>query len=222
MNSNGNHAPKSCDSLQHSLGPLVVVGGHSRKIGKTSVIEALLRQTAHLDWTALKISAHRHSTYREEPFQLAVEASPGAHCDTARYLRAGATRALWLRANAFQLPAGVPAALQQLPERGKVLIESNRILDFVSPCLFLIVLDFSVGDFKESTRKHFHRADAFVVVERPGLEPPWEELPLERMRKMPVFHVSPGNYHSERLARFVEDAVTPRPTVSTPDAHPSR
>lgn len=202
---------------QENFGPLVVVGGHSRKIGKTSVIEGLLQDTAHLAWSALKISANRHSAGTEGAFQLTLETEFGADCDTARYLRAGATRALWLRANASQIQDGVSAAFGYLAEGGNVLVESNRVLDYVSPCLYLILLDFAVDDFKESTRKHFARADAFIVVERPGLTPPWNSLPLELMGERSVFPVTPGRFRSESLSRFVEDAVTRQAAELSPD-----
>lgn len=209
--------PGTCVNQQQNLGPLVVVGGHSRKIGKTSVIEGLLRDTSHLAWTALKISANRHSTGSEGAFQLTLETEPGADCDSARYLRAGATRALWLRANASQIPVGVAAAFGHLAKGGNVLVESNRVLDVVSPRLYLVLLDFAVDDFKDSTRKHFARADAFVVVERPGLTPPWNNLPLRLMGERPVFPVAPGHFRSERLSRFVEDAVTRKAAELSPD-----
>ena len=37
---------------------LVVVGGHSRDIGKTSVIAGLIRRTRARKWTALKITQY--------------------------------------------------------------------------------------------------------------------------------------------------------------------
>ena len=37
---------------------LVVVGGHSRNIGKTSVVAGLIRRLKHLNWTALKITQY--------------------------------------------------------------------------------------------------------------------------------------------------------------------
>ena len=47
--------------MRHQPGRLIVVGGHSRGVGKTAVIAHLLRT---LGWTgveAVKISAHRHA-----------------------------------------------------------------------------------------------------------------------------------------------------------------
>ena len=35
---------------------LLVVGGHSRNIGKTSVVEGLIRRFRQKKWTALKIT----------------------------------------------------------------------------------------------------------------------------------------------------------------------
>ncbi len=39
---------------------LVVVGGNSRNIGKTSVAASIIRGTVELGWTALKITQYGH------------------------------------------------------------------------------------------------------------------------------------------------------------------
>jgi len=39
---------------------LVVVGGHSRNVGKTSVVAGLIAALQELDWTAVKITQYGH------------------------------------------------------------------------------------------------------------------------------------------------------------------
>ena len=39
---------------------LVVVGGHSRNIGKTSVVAGLIRKLRDRKWTAVKITQYGH------------------------------------------------------------------------------------------------------------------------------------------------------------------
>src|SRR3954470_7194979 len=52
---------------------LVVVGGHSRNIGKTSVVAGLIRKLRDRKWTAVKITQYGHG----------VCANEGKACDCA-------------------------------------------------------------------------------------------------------------------------------------------
>src|SRR5579859_5287808 len=92
----------------------VVVGGHSRNIGKTSVMAGLIHDIKSLDWTAVKITQYGHGicsqdgepcgcTPTEHAFMLTEERNAGGRADTCRFLAAGARRSLWLRARQGQL-----------------------------------------------------------------------------------------------------------------------
>ena len=84
---------------------LVVVGGHSRNIGKTSVVAGLIRRLRDRKWTAVKITQYGHgvcsnegkscecSTEPEHPFAISEEYEPG-RTDSGRFLAAGAERSL--------------------------------------------------------------------------------------------------------------------------------
>ena len=39
---------------------LIVIGGHSRNVGKTSVVAGLIAATPQLNWTAFKITQYGH------------------------------------------------------------------------------------------------------------------------------------------------------------------
>ena len=99
----------------------IVVGGHSRNIGKTSVVANLLRSLAEWKWTAVKITQFGHgvcsadgvdcecSTDIDHPFALSKETDPASGTDTARFLSAGAAESFWLRTRAGELGFGMPA-----------------------------------------------------------------------------------------------------------------
>lgn len=82
---------------------LLVVGGHSRNIGKTSVAEGLIRRFRQKKWTALKITRYGHGvcshageacgceTEPEHPFALSEEYVAGP-TDSGRFHAAGAER----------------------------------------------------------------------------------------------------------------------------------
>ena len=152
----------------------VVIGGHTRNIGKTSVISALIRELAPFGWTAVKITQYGHSVCshdgkpcdcapKEHPFVLTEEADSSGRADTCRYLAAGARRSLWLRARQGQLGAALPLLSRKLRGEEWVIIESNSILEFVRPALYLVVVNGSQRDFKPSARRALAQADAFVL-----------------------------------------------------------
>jgi hypothetical protein len=197
---------------------LLVIGGHSRNIGKTATAAAIIRSTADCGWVAVKVSAHRHGGRDGRPFVLAEEHGRDGRGDSARFLAAGAARSFWLRAADQHLGAAMPAlsALQRLSSN--VIVESNRVLAHLKPDLYIPVLDYAVKDFKESARRFFCRADAYVVVSRGDREPPWGNVPVEQIRRRPVFSVSPGHYESERLVEFIEAATMRK--VDCPPSEP--
>lgn len=151
---------------------LVIVGGHSRKAGKTSLVEAVIRAAPECAWTAVKISGHE----RGESWSLVEEREASDACDTGRYLAAGARRALWLRAAGEELARAWPELRGILDEAECAVVESNAILEFVAPDLYLMAVDYRAEDFKESARKWIGRADAFVVAGEEAAAPEWTAL----------------------------------------------
>jgi hypothetical protein len=186
---------------------LLVIGGHSRNIGKTAIAAAIIRSTRRYRWVAVKISAHRHGGGDGTPFVLAEERSRDGCSDSSRFLAAGAAHSFWLRASDQHLGAAMStlSALRQLSPN--LIVESNRILAHLAPDLYLAVLDYAVDDFKESARRFFGHADAYVVVSRGERTPRWKDVPIERIRRRPTFKVLPGHFGSERLIEFVETAM---------------
>src|SRR5689334_17533322 len=118
---------------------IIVVGGHSRNVGKTSVAAGVIAAFPELDWTALKITQYGHGICsrdgqpcecapREHPFAVEEERSRTNGTDSARLLAAGARRAYWVRARAGQLDQAMPALLPVIRSSRFAIIESNSIL----------------------------------------------------------------------------------------------
>lgn len=154
---------------------ILVVGGHSRNTGKTSVVTGIIQALVDHEWTAVKITQFGHgvcsadgetcecSTDPDHPYALTRETSSTSGTDTARYLAAGAKESLWLRTRAGELGFAMPA-LRRVVERSSFLIlESNSVLQFLRPNLYLVVMDPANGDFKESSRLYLDRADALLL-----------------------------------------------------------
>jgi len=197
---------------------LVVVGGQGRKVGKTSVIAGLIRGLKTLAWTAVKISHHAGDTGAggapladdlpaHLDFLLSEERDREGRGDTALYLAAGARRALWLRTRGGGLARALPGLLEALEGDEHVIVESNSLLGFLKPDVFLMVIDQSEGDVKVSARQFLTSADAFVRV-RHDLEPHASPgTSLQMLRGKPVFPVRVGEWSNPALCRFVGERL---------------
>lgn len=181
---------------------LVVVGGQGRKVGKSAVVAALIRALPEAGWTAIKISAHAHGA--SGGYELREETSPSA-TDSGRCLRAGAVRAFWLHGPPESLGDSVPQLTRLIAAARNTIIESNSVLDYLSPDLYLLVVAPGNADWKGSARRHLDRADAFII-SGPGSSTSAPLLP----RNKPRFLVAAPDYHSEALAEFVAARLTRR------------
>lgn len=187
---------------------LIVVGGHTRSIGKTQLVCDLIAALPNAKWLAGKITQYGHGVCAtnghecdcaptEHIVALDWESSGEGSTDSARFLQNGAARSFWLRTKQGYLAEGMPPLRQALAsveesaaEGGlNVIVESNSLLQFVKPSLYITVLDAARDDFKDSARLMLDRAD--VVVFRRGLEesaitqPPWMQLPGQLLREKP-------------------------------------
>ncbi|MBZ5581962.1 MAG: hypothetical protein LAQ30_07095 [Acidobacteriia bacterium] len=198
---------------------LVVVGGHSRNIGKTSLAAGLIRHFSARRWTAVKITQYGHGVCAREgtpcgceaepehPIALSEEYEPGGS-DSGRFLAAGAARSFWLRAPAGQLPSAAGVLRKILEQNANVIVESNSILEVAQPTVFLMLLDFACGDFKDSSLRFLDRADAYVVIDRGLRTPVWKDLARGRWDGRPRFPVKPPNYATAALCGFVESRLS--------------
>jgi hypothetical protein len=161
---------------------VIVVGGHTRSIGKTQLVCDLIAALPNENWIAGKITQYGHGVCAQNGQDC--DCAPDEHVcaiswekranetDSGRFLAAGAQRSFWLRTKQGFLAEGMPLlrnALQELEREanrngpGRVILESNTLLQFLKPTLYLMVLDPSKADFKESARLQMDRASAFVL-----------------------------------------------------------
>jgi hypothetical protein len=194
---------------------LVVVGGHSRNIGKTSVVAGLIRRLRDRKWVALKVTQYGHGVCSnvgkececepsdaEHPFALSEEYEP-SKTDSGRFLAAGAERSFWLRTPAGELARAAETLRKILARSENVIVESNSIMELVQPDLFLMLLDFGCEDFKASSLRFMDRADAFLVVDRGINAPLWEGIAQGLWDGKPQFLIKPPRYVTAEVADFV-------------------
>ncbi len=193
---------------------IVVVGGHSRNIGKTSVMEGLIRGLPEMRWTAFKITQFGHGMCSangepcdcetaEHAVAVSEEKDGASGTDSSRYLAAGAVRSLWVRTRTGDLVEAMPRIRKELERAENAVIESNSILRFLRPDVYLSVLDPEVEDFKESARLYLDRADAVLVPEGGLGQPGWKGVSLKLVEGTPVLAIKPPIYVTDAVLHFV-------------------
>jgi hypothetical protein len=187
---------------------VIVVGGHTRSIGKTQLVCDVIAAFPREKWIAGKITQYGHGVCAqngencdcapdEHVCAINWEAQADTGTDSARFLAAGARRSFWLRTKQGFLAEGLPllrTALRQAIEAGStevppVIVESNSLLQFLKPSLYFAVIDPAKEDFKDSARVALDRADALVLR---GSEdtfsaagPSWTKLPARLLKEKP-------------------------------------
>lgn len=201
---------------------LVLIGGHSRNIGKTSLVEAIIRTLPDRHWTAVKITQFGHGVCSvngdacgcavdEHRYSISAECHTDTGTDTARYLAAGAARSLWVRTKQGELVTALPALKQELATDQYVIAESNSLRRFWPPALYLQLLDPHVTDFKASARQFLDLSDALLIVKRAGEEVDlnsWPDVSLARTHAKPYFFVDPAQrYINNDVIDFIKTRI---------------
>lgn len=180
----------SAQTKAGTLWRVVVVGGHTRSIGKTQLVCDIIAAFPKTDWIAGKITQYGHGVCaqngencdcapEEHVCALDWEKRSDTGTDSARFLAAGAKRAFWLRTKQGYLAEGLPLlrkAMEEVASKDKdeaeqagepremaLIVESNSLLQFLKPSLYFAVIDPQREDFKESAQVALDRAHALVL-----------------------------------------------------------
>jgi hypothetical protein len=199
---------------------LIVIGGHSRSVGKTSVVAGLIAAMPDFTWTAVKITQYGHGicsadgeacdcATADHSWAISEERDRSGESDTSRFLVAGAVQALWVRTEQGRLAEAMPALRRRLEGARNVIIESNSVLKFLRPDLYLTVLDPSTADFKNSAREFLDRADALILHEASG-GAAWQAVSLKPVAQRPVFRIKPPEYVTPEIVHFVRSSLIAR------------
>jgi hypothetical protein len=201
---------------------IVVIGGHSRSVGKTSVVAGLISALRECDWTAVKITQYGHGvcSANGEPCDCATadhswaiseEKDRKGESDTSRFLLAGAARALWVRTEQGRLAEAMPALRKRLDQSRHVIVESNSVLKFLRPDLYLTVLDPATEDFKTSSREFLDRANAVILHHDSNTRgAAWQGVSLKPVAERPVFRIAPPPYVTPEIVEFVRTRILER------------
>jgi hypothetical protein len=194
---------------------ILVIGGHTRSVGKTSVVAGLIAALPEFHWTALKITQYGHGicsangeacdcVTADHSLAVSEEKDRSGDSDTSRYLLAGADHSWWIRTQQGQLAEAMPRVRKILSATENTIIESNSILRFLKPDLYLTVLDPATEDFKASAQTYLDRADAVLLHSSENSQSPaWKQVSLKSVIDRPIFEIHPPNYVTEEVTKFV-------------------
>ncbi len=197
---------------------IVVIGGHSRSVGKTSVVAGLIAALREYDWTAVKITQYGHGVCSvngevcdcataDHTWAISEEKDRGGESDTSRFLLAGAERALWVRTEQGRLAEAMPALRRRIESSGNVILESNSVLKFLRPDLYMTVLDPATEDFKKSAQEFLDRAGAVILHDHANGGTAWQGISLKPVAGRPVFRIAPPPYVTGEIVEFVRGFV---------------
>ncbi len=214
---------------------IIVIGGQSRSVGKTSVAAGLIAALAEHRWTAFKITQYGHGicsrdgaacdcATADHAWAISEEKDRAGTSDTSRFLQAGAEHAWWVRTEQGRLAEAIPAIRRRLADAENAILESNSIVKFIRPDLYLTVLAPATADFKKSAQEFLDQADA-VILHGPGPHGDalpnggrcggesfaWESVSLRPVAGKPVFRVQPPQYVTEEIVEFVRAEVQKKP-----------
>jgi molybdopterin-guanine dinucleotide biosynthesis protein len=195
---------------------IVVVGGHTRNIGKTSVVAGLISALPEMNWTAIKITQFGHGvcSANGEPcdcetadhtIAISEERQRDSGTDSSRYLAAGAAHSFWVRTRQGQLNEAMPKLRQLLAKAENAIVESNSVLRFLRPDVSISVLDPSVADFKPSAMRYLDRVDALVIPQGAvfAAGQVWEGVSAKILASKPRLEFREPEYCTLELVDFV-------------------
>ena len=216
---------------------VIVVGGHTRSIGKTQLVCDVIAAFPNAYWIAGKITQYGHGVCAQNgencdcaPTEHVCALDWETHADTgtdsARFLASGARRSFWLRTKQGFLAEGLPLLRAAVHEARTtsygtlptLILESNSLLQFLKPSLYFAVVDPSKEDFKDSARAALDRADALVLrgsaATFSATAPAWTQLPSRLLREKPSVSQQEGEPLPQPLRVLVQRTLESSATVS--------
>ncbi|MGA9566469.1 MAG: hypothetical protein WBS19_13165 [Candidatus Korobacteraceae bacterium] len=208
---------------------VIVVGGHSRSVGKTSVVAGIIAALTEMHWTAVKVTQYGHGicSANGEPcdcetddhsWAITEERDRSGDSDSSRFLVSGAARSLWVRTRQGMLAEAMPRLRKELASAENAILESNSVIRFLRPDLYLTVLDAANSDFKASAKEYLDRADA-VILHDGEEQAAWTGVSLKPVAAKPIFRITPPPYVTPEIVEFVRGKILSLSQTNSPLSH---
>jgi len=197
-------------------------------VGKTSVVAGIIASLPEFTWTALKITQFGHGicsangkpcscdTSGDPCLTISKERDLSGDSDTSRFLAAGAVSSLWVRTRQGCLGEIMPEIRHRIAGSKNVIIESNSVIRWLAPDLYLTVLDTGVEDFKESAREFLGRADG-ILLHRADEQPRWKNVFMDALAGKTIFPINPPPYVTQEIVEWVREWLVHPTCTKGPD-----
>lgn len=150
-----------------------------------------------------------HCASDDHSWAITEERDRSGETDSSRFLVSGAARSLWVRTRQGMLAEAMPRIRQELASAENAILESNSILRFMRPDLYLTVLDTATADFKATAQQFLDRADGLILHDEGQLA--WHNVSLKPVATKPVFRMTPPRYVTPELVEFVRCRLEAKP-----------
>lgn len=128
--------------------PIILgIGGSHSKVGKTTLVTALLNKLK--GWGAIKYTKTAlYSSIIEDRETLSLKGK-----DTRHFLDAGATTVLWVQSPASGLSEIMSLAMERLSNLEGIIIEGNSAIEFLKPDIIIFISEKDSSRLKESGKR---------------------------------------------------------------------
>jgi len=146
---------------------LIVVGGQTKHVGKTTLVCEVIRHFADARWLAAKVTPHFHA--QEQPvlsglgWKICEQHAANLDVDTGRYLAAGAVRSLLVSSESGSLSDACAALRKEVVTSPNAIVESTSMAHLFAPDLFILVVNPEDQEIKPWVQEQLARAHAVVV-----------------------------------------------------------
>lgn len=147
---------------------LIVVGGQTKHVGKTTLVCEIIRHFVSAHWTAAKITSHSHEPQECAPvasgsgWTIWEQSASDLQTDTTRYLEAGAVRSLLVSAESESLSSACAALKVEISGNENAIVESTGGAELLASDLFLLVVNPGSEEIKASASEQLARAHALI------------------------------------------------------------
>lgn len=193
---------------------LIVVGGQSRNVGKTSIAAGLIASIPEVHWTAVKLTVCKARECpvngpgcacqdHEHPFYLAEEKNRDGQADSMRFLASGAKRAFWGRVKCHAFEAIIPELTAIIDSADHTIIESNSLVRYIRPDFYVTVLHPGVTDWKQSAIELLSQTDLAIITGDKTSGSMWPPGVKERLESIPKIEAASADNAFPELAAIV-------------------
>ena len=199
---------------------IIVIGGHSRSVGKTSVVAGLIAALPEFHWTAIKITQYGHGICSangelcdcatdDHTWAVTEERDRSGESDTSRFLVSGAARSLWVRTRQGMLAEAMPRVREELAGADNAILESNSADALLAARPLSNGARRSDRRLQTSAQEFLDRADAVILHDGSG-DVTWTNVSLKPVAAKPIFRIRPPLYVTPELIEFVRNRVQHR------------